>query len=75
VVRGQRRLAEAKVLEKLKIWIEDLEDIKRKYPEYNWQDNVCKMWKRFSGLGMNRMDAYLRLLPATHQAMWQALAG
>ena len=84
--KGQQRLAEeqtkrAKLLETLKIWIEDCEDFmlyhRRRHPNErrNRQRDVRSMWKRHTSLDGKEMDKYLQLLSAEHQAMWKSLAG
>jgi hypothetical protein len=57
------------------IWIEDTVGLKKKYPPCNLQDCVLSWWKELSKMDGATLEKYLRLLPETHQAMWQALAG
>lgn len=85
VIQGQQRLAEEqarrKLLEDLKCWIEDFEDLMIYHRKHdpnerrNRQRDVRGMWKNHTGLDGKEMDKYLNMLPAEHQLMWKSLAG
>ena len=71
----------AKLLANLQIWIEDTEDMMQHAQKHdphdrrNRQRDVRELWTTFSGLDDGQMDVFLKLLPETHKAMWQSLAG
>ena len=76
--QGLQRLAEeqakrGKLLEDLKIWIEDADSMKTRRPNYNYQGDVRELWVMF-GNDKKELTTYLGLLPESHQVMWKALA-
>ena len=81
--KGQEQPAnvQTKLLANLQIWIEDTEDMMQHAQKHdphdrrNRQRDVRELWTTFSGLDDGQMDVFLKLLPETHKAMWQSLAG
>jgi site-specific DNA-methyltransferase (adenine-specific) len=77
VVVGQERLAEERnkqkeLLADLMAWIEDAEEMKKRYKNAQ-QEDVREMWLTESGLDISILDLYIRLLPESHRTIWKSL--